>query len=563
METKQIKKIGITFCCIIVLLIVVIVGINIGRNVGGNGELTKEEAGKKLDKMINHIDANDAELIKGDVDLAETNLADELPELKEEDFSVKGNGSINIEIFSSGEKAGGEGTTDGWLTDAAKEFNRGDYKVDGQSVSVSVRNISSGLGSDYIISGKYLPDAYTPSNSLWGDLITAQGGDVSVFEESLVGNTAGCLLSSEKRKQIEKEYGEVSLDTIVKATVEGKLTMGYTNPLTSATGLNFLISVLCQADAENPLSSQAKQLFNDFQANVPYTAYTTQQMVNSAQGGSLEGMVMEYQAYINDPVLSSGYEFIPFGIRHDNPLYAVGKLSSEKQQGMNLFVNFLKSDEQQNKAKKNGFNQDKDYTASLNIDGKTIAAAQKLWKEEKDNGKPVLAVFVADVSGSMDGEPINNLKNSLINASKYIGEKNYIGLVSYANDVTINLPIAQFDLNQNSYFNGAVANLSASGATSTYDAVMVALDMLREAAKDIPDCKMEIFLLSDGEQNSGYSLQDISSILKAYKVPVYTIGYNADLTELQKISEINEAASINAETDDVIYKLKSLFNAQM
>ena len=50
--------------------------------------------------------------------------------------------------------------------------------------------------------------------------------------------------------------------------------------------------------------------------------------------------------------------------------------------------------------------------------------------------------------------------------------------------------------------------------------------------------------------------------LRALKIPVYTIGYNADIKALQNISSINEAASINADSDDVVYKLGSLFNAK-
>lgn len=72
-----------------------------------------------------------------------------------------------------------------------------------------------------------------------------------------------------------------------------------------------------------------------------------------------------------------------------------------------------------------------------------------------------------------------------------------------------------------------------------------------------------LFVLSDGEQNTGYSLSDISKILEVYKIPVYTIGYNADIKALEKISAINEAASINADSEDIVYKLKSLFNLQM
>ena len=46
-------------------------------------------------------------------------------------------------------------------------------------------------------------------------------------------------------------------------------------------------------------------------------------------------------------------------------------------------------------------------------------------------------------------------------------------------------------------------------------------------------------------------------------MPIYTIGYNADLDELKKISSINEAASIDAANDDVVYQLKNLFNANL
>ncbi|MDO5520929.1 MAG: VWA domain-containing protein, partial [bacterium] len=58
-------------------------------------------------------------------------------------------------------------------------------------------------------------------------------------------------------------------------------------------------------------------------------------------------------------------------------------------------------------------------------------------------------------------------------------------------------------------------------------------------------------------------LDDIKELLKLYEIPVYTIGYNANIDALEVVSNINEAASINADSDDVVYKLKSLFNAQM
>ena len=211
-----------------------------------------------------------------------------------------------------------------------------------------------------------------------------------------------------------------------------------------------------------------------------------------------------------------------------------------------------------------GFNQIKNYKSDIpDIAGTSLISAQKLWKEEKDAGRPVVAVFVADTSGSMDGEPIAQLKRSLINASQYIGEDNRIGLVTYNNDVQINLPIGKFDINHRSYFTGAVEDISPFGSTATFDGVVVAADMLIKAKEENPDAKIMMFVLSDGETNIGCSLKDISRIIQALEIPIYTIGYNANLEELGKLSAINEAASVNADSDDVVYALKNLFNAQV
>ena len=189
----------------------------------------------------------------------------------------------------------------------------------------------------------------------------------------------------------------------------------------------------------------------------------------------------------------------------------------------------------------------------------------ELYKKNKDSGKDIIAVFVADCSGSMDGEPLNQLKESLSNGAKYINENNMIGLVSYSDDVSIEVPIAKFDLNQQAYFQGALDNLQAVGATASYDAVVVAMDMLKKAKETNPNAKVMLFLLSDGKANEGYSLEQIRGALKTEQIPVYTISYTseADKEAMEELSNVNEAASIDADSEDIIYKIKSLFNSQM
>jgi len=105
--------------------------------------------------------------------------------------------------------------------------------------------------------------------------------------------------------------------------------------------------------------------------------------------------------------------------------------------------------------------------------------------------------------------------------------------------------------------------MTASGGTAMFDAVVVAQKMLTDAQARNPNTKLMLFVLTDGESNRGYEFRDIESVTQGLRIPVYTIGYNADIDVLQSLSDINEATTMNADTDDVIYKLQSLFNAQM
>ena len=562
-EKKKGNIIGILIVMAIIIFGVIYGGITLTKNWGKSKEtISKENATGKLKKICKDININEVEPRKAPIDLGIKDVKDTIPNIDKYPAKVENTTDSYIEIFSTGEKAGNG--KDGWLIDVANNFNESKFEINGKIISVKVREIASGLGMDYIISEKYLPDAYSPSNELWGEMIKANGKTIELCDDRMVGNVAGILISKEKYDELIKKYGAINLKNITQAVANGEINMGYTNPFASATGLNFLVSTLATFDSSNPLSEKAIDGFNEFQNNIPLIAYTTLQLRNSAETGILDGFIMEYQTYINSPELKTDYIFTPFGYRHDSPLYSVGNLSNEKKEILNKFIEFYKQDKYQELAVKDGFNALEDYKCEIeNLDGNTILQAQKLWKENKNGDKPIVAVFVADVSGSMEGEPLNELKKSLLNGSRYIGEENSIGLVTYSNDVNINLQIEKFDLNQRSLFTGAVQDMDASGGTATFDAIAVAVQMLLDEKEKNPDAKLMLFVLSDGETNIGHSLDDLREILESVKIPVHTIGYNANIEALENISRINEATSINADSDDVIYKLGSLFNAEM
>lgn len=559
-------KKGFPIIGFIIAAVIVFGGLAVTRNIGkSDREISIETAEKKLDKMVSKIRPYEGTPVKSAVEY--TNTADdgtELPEIDDSSISVKAVTKLYAEIDSSPEKAGSG--PDGWLVDMANQFNSAGYEVNGQKVSIQLRNLSSGLVMDYIRTGKYVPDGFTPSNSMWVSMLEAYGVDTVMVSPRMVGNTAVILMENKKYKEFVDKYGAVDLKSVVEATEAGEFTIGYTNPFVSSVGLNFLVSTLQRYDGKNPLSAEAADGFSKFQNNIPFVAFNTIQMREAAKRGTLDGFVFEMQSYNNDSSLKRNYTATPFGYRHDNPLITFGTVSPEKQEIVRLFAQLCDSDAGQKLATEYGFNDLESYkNEQADLDGNVLREAQQLYKESKDAGKEVIAVFVADVSGSMDGAPLNSLKQSLINSIQYISPGNYIGLVSYSDDVTIEVPIRQFDLEQQAYFKGGVEGLYASGTTATYDATAVALSMINEEMKNHENAKPIVFVLSDGLQNSGYSLGEVKDVVKGMKVPIYTINYNDSgaAQSLQSLSDINEAASINANSDDVVYQLKNLLNASM
>ena len=533
------------------------------RTGDSSDALTYEEATEELDSLLSEIEVTEVSNPTMDIYSDDESEADALADIDTFEITVTGTGEINIEIAAATELT--SDSPDDWLNVVAENFNAAGYTVNGKTVSVTVRQITSGEAYTYIAAGAYEPDVFIPSNEAWGLMLEASGIDIEQITDRIAGNTAGILMEEETYEEFVEAYGEVTVASVLEASIAGDLTFAYTNPYTSSTGLNILTAMLKAFDEDDPLSEEAQEKLLEYQATSPPVAYTTSVLKNQAAKGVINAMVMEEQAYINTPELSD-YVYIPAGIRHDHPVYTFGSCTEEEKAVAELFVEYCLTDENQELATEKGFNLHDDYESDdPGLDGAGYIAAQQVWKTSKTGGQPIVAVFVADVSGSMNGEPLNSLKSSLVSASSYISSDNYVGLVSYANDVTINLPIAQFDATQKAYFSGEVKNLTASGGTASYDAILVALQMLEEAAEEIPNAQHMLFLLSDGEQNVGYSLDRITSIVEGMEVPVYTIGYNYDDEngELEDLADINEAAFLNADSDDIVNQLRNLFNVTL
>ena len=474
---------------------------------------------------------------------------------------------VVVEIFASTEKSGAG--TDGWMVEVAEAFNAANQRLkSGQRAFVTIRKIASGTAYEFIASRKYLPDAFSPSSNLWGQMAAAHNVNMTPIREKLLGNIAGIVMKKTVADQMKAAYGSLDVKNLIDAVVQGKLAMGYTDPFASSTGLNFLFTVLATFAGGNEqmmLDPSVVSAFENFQKGVPFVSQTTLQMRDSVEkGGALDAFVMEYQTFSKTQILQAGYEFVPFGVRHDNPLYGVGELRAEKLEALQMFAAFAEQAKFQASAANYGFNPALDYASAFPApSGAMLIQAQKLWKQKKDAGRPISAVFLCDVSGSMDGSRLNALKKSLLGGSEFIAQENSIGIVLFSNQVSVVLPIEKFTLAHKASFHAAVEDMTAGGQTAMYSGIVVSLSLLLDEKQKNPNAKTTLFVLTDGETNAGLELKDVRPVIQALGIPIYTIGYEANLPVLQELSSIVEAASMNADEGEVQYKIGSLLNAQM
>ena len=532
--------------------------------------ITAENAQENLDKF--KIDVHYSDLVKGEVPEVMPDATGEdilggfmyeLPDISNYSLSVEGDGEVNIEIFVPQEDNGSSILE--FVTHAANSFNKENHVLEsGESVSVSVRSLEASLAEDYILSGIYYPEGYIASNELYGLLMEENGINVSMITPKTVGNTVGLVLEHAKYDELIAKYGKLDIATIIEANANGDISVGYTNPTNNPTGLNFVISMLSYFDANNPMSMEATTDFSNFQNTVPVVSYSTSQMISSVQSGAIDAFVMERQAYEGDTNLSTSFVFMTFGVRHDNPLYAVGDLSEAEMATIQLFSEYIQTSAIQDYANELGFNKENSYVSTVTqYSGGMISTVLEFWKTEKASGKQIVAVFIADKSGSMEGRKMEALKESLKTAMQFVGEDCKVGLISYESDVYVDLPIGEFNQEQQEYFIGAVDNLDAGGGTSTNDALLIATRLINEEMAANPEIKPIIILLSDGQTGSGYSLRSMRAVLDFYDIPMYTIGYEANVKELESIASINNGTFIDASSDDISYILKTLFDAEM
>ena len=112
-----------------------------GSDVRTEGEkkMSYEDASSELSSLLKKVSIRTVSNPTLDIYMDETSKADALDDIDTFPITVRGNGDIDIEVAAATEMSAD--APDDWMNVVAKNFNKEGYKIDGQTVSVSVRKI--------------------------------------------------------------------------------------------------------------------------------------------------------------------------------------------------------------------------------------------------------------------------------------------------------------------------------------------------------------------------------------------------------------------------------------
>jgi Ca-activated chloride channel family protein len=174
-----------------------------------------------------------------------------------------------------------------------------------------------------------------------------------------------------------------------------------------------------------------------------------------------------------------------------------------------------------------------------------VEAMLKNWQDYAK--KPSQVAIVVDISGSMQGEKITAVKNTLFNYVNNLGIKEEIVLITFSD--IINPPViikgTPEGKNQGIKY---ISSLEAKGGTKLYDSALFARDWLRKNLKE--NAINAVLILTDGEDSgSTITLANLEAELKKSgfnsddRIAFFTVGYGNDgefnAQVLEEIAKIN------------------------
>jgi Ca-activated chloride channel homolog len=154
------------------------------------------------------------------------------------------------------------------------------------------------------------------------------------------------------------------------------------------------------------------------------------------------------------------------------------------------------------------------------IDPAVAAAIENSWQDVK---KPGIVTFVVDVSGSMDGQKMDQTKDGIIRALDNMAQNNQVGFLTFSNNVSNLIPVGPLASNRYSIAN-AVKKMRAQSETALYDGIKSGIEMTDQALGEANAIRA-VVVLTDGQANTGTTqLDSLVKMISRNEVAIRQFG---------------------------------------
>lgn len=326
---------------------------------------------------------------------------------------------------------------------------------------------------------------------------------------------------------------------IAKAAGGGKLDFAMTNPTSSNTGMSALFAVA------SALAGKTEDLaVADVDAGILKTFLSGQKLTAGSSGWLAEAYirnpaavdaVVNYEAvilraneklaeadrlsliYPRDGVISADYPLMLLnGDKREAYQKLVASLKGTAFQGEALSAAYLRpaiADAKPSPALPNTAVAELTFPNRLEVIDAVLGSYQAQWR------RPATSIFVLDVSGSMRGERMNAMRESLkllsgaqasTASARYASfqDRERVALITFSDKVAapvwVHFESGKLEEAREELRRRADA-LVADGGTAIYSALASAQDLARQEQERDPGRFVSIVLLTDGESNAGLS----------------------------------------------------------
>ncbi len=500
--------------------------------------------------------------------------------------------ALTITIAYSPEK-------EGWLTERIAAFNATQTKVDGKPIFVEGINKSSGAARTEIKNGQLKVTIWSPSASTWLEVLKYESGNPNIAAGTprpLVLTPVVISMWKPMAEAMGYPNTPIGWSDMLELINDpqgwgkfghpewGRFSWGHTDPEISTTALSTLLAEfyaavgkqrnLTVADVQDPKS---QQFIRDLGKGIKHYGYNTLVFSDNMQkfGMSyISAFPMEEITLIdfnkkNPPTPLVAIYPKEGTFWHDDPFIVMASASSAEQQAADQFYTFLFTPESQRLAMSFGFRpanvdvpladpispaygvQPQGVQNVLPVPpAEVIVAAKNVWAQ---NRKRADIMLVVDVSGSMEGEKIEQVKAGMEAFLTRILPEDRVGLVSFASSAVLEVPPAPLAENR-IQLSDAIQRLRAQGRTAVYDGLIAGKQALDALPPTEEDRIRAIVLLSDGQDNaSTITLEQLKQEFEESGISIFPVAYgeDADTAMLQQIVDFSRTLLVKGSTGDI------------